>query len=278
MLLRKFCITVLLSVSAFVLHGQILTDAKSMSMANSIRDELCNSSFFKLYKNNYIAVGTSIKDHPDSHNSDAKFQVSASFRIVNKPLFWDTYLYFTYTQLTMWNIFEDSFPMRDLNFNPAIMLSKPLFHADRFIGMTSLIIEHESNGKDGDNSRSWNCISLCGNFMLTERLMVMGKAWIPIVDGENNSDLTDYRGFFKVGASFQPTERWNIFFSAQQRKGFMRFNTTAEVSWKISRKSNLWLFAQFYNGYGECLLDYSLKDTKLRAGVVFRPKFIFSTL
>ena len=108
--------------------------------------------------------------------------------------------------------------------------------------------------------------------------MLMGKVWIPIVDGENNGDLTDYRGYFKIGVSYQICDRWNIFFSAQQRKGFMRFNTTCEVSWKMPRKSNLWLFAQFYNGYGECLLDYDRDDTKLRAGIVFRANFLYSTL
>ncbi|MDE6680519.1 MAG: phospholipase A, partial [Muribaculaceae bacterium] len=33
------------------------------------------------------------------------------------------------------------------------------------------------------------------------------------------------------------------------------------------------LFFQYYNGYGENLLDYNQYHSRLRAGIVFKPKF-----
>ncbi len=61
-------------------------------------------------------------------------------------------------------------PMTDLNFNPGIGLTKPLFVKNRYIGKVSLIIEHESNGRDSIWSRSWNKVSLSANNALAATL------------------------------------------------------------------------------------------------------------
>ena len=69
-----------------------------------------------------------------------------------------------------------------------------MFVKNRFIGKVSLILEHESNGKSHKASRSWNRISLAANIFIDPTMMIYGKYWIPIVDGENNRDLLDYYG------------------------------------------------------------------------------------
>ncbi len=54
-------------------------------------------------------------------------------------------------------------PMTDLNFNPGIGLAKPIFIKNRFIGKINLQLEHESNGRDGLESRSWERLTLGGS-------------------------------------------------------------------------------------------------------------------
>lgn len=255
--------------------GQLISvEPSGVSMADSMRRELKTAPYFSLYKDNYFIVGTSLSETPTKHNSDAKFQVSLAFRLTTASLPWDTYLSLIYTQVAFWNVFEDSFPMRDINFNPGIAWTKSYYHGNRYIGSTSLIIEHESNGRDGEASRSWNRISLSGNLYITERIRVFGKIWIPIVDGKNNRDLAEYKGLFELGTEvLTVNKRLTIGFTIGKRKGFRQFNTTAEISWRIHEKTNLSLFAQFYNGCAEGLIDYAPHNTMFRAGIVFKPKF-----
>lgn len=185
--------------------GQLMSvETSAVMLADSMRRELKTAPYFSLYKDNYFIVGTSLAETPTKHNSDAKFQISLAFRLTKSTLPWDTYLSLTYTQVAFWNVFEDSFPMRDINFNPGIAWTKPYYHGNRYIGSTSLIVEHESNGRDGDTSRSWNRISLSGNLYVTDRVRIFGKIWIPIVDGENNRNLAEYVRLAVIDVSRNP--------------------------------------------------------------------------
>ena len=69
-------------------------------------------------------------------------------------------------------MFEESLPFHDLNFNPAIGLQKLVISKDRLVGTASFILEHESNGRDGEASRSWNKISFAGEAFIDRNLMV----------------------------------------------------------------------------------------------------------
>lgn len=259
--------------SAQILGGSDVVEER----ADSLRKNFNYGPFFGLYKDNYFTVGTAIGQKPDKMNSDVKFQISLSIRLTNATLPWGTYLYLFYTQKTFWNVFQNSMPMRDLNFNPGIGWTKPFFSKNRYIGKMTLILEHESNGRDGIESRSWNRIALAGSAIVNDWLMVHAKYWIPIVDGENNRDLLYYAGLFQMGFTLSSRDkRWQGGMTFVKRKGnFFNWNTIAEVSWRVDKKANVNLFAQYYNGYGENLLDYNQFHSRLRVGLVFKP-FLFS--
>ena len=244
------------------------------AIADSLKTDYDIGPFFGLYKDNYFTVGTSINHVPNRKNSDVKFQISLAIRLTKMSLPWKTYLYLFYTQKTFWNVFEDSMPMRDLNFNPGIGWTKPFFSKGRYIGKMTLILEHESNGRDALDSRSWNRVALAGSAMITDDLMVHAKYWIPIVDGQNNRDILDYTGLFQWGfQAMTPNRRWTLGFTMVKRRGWnMNWNTITELTWNVSPKTNLNLFAQYYNGYGENLLDYNQFHSRLRVGLVFKPR------
>lgn len=257
-------------------NSQILGVPDQEEFTDSLKHELEFGPYFGLYKDNYFTVGTALGGgKPNSTNSDVKFQISLAIRLTNATLPWNTFLFLMYTQKTFWNVFQNSMPMRDLNFNPGIGLSKPFFNKGRYMGKMTLLFEHESNGRDGDESRSWNRISLSGSTMVNDWLMVHAKYWIPIVDGMNNRDILYYTGIFQTG--FVLTSRDGKFsggITLVKRKGWnLNFNTIAEFAWRVHKKTNLNLFAQYYNGYGESLLDYNQFHSRLRVGLVFKPKF-----
>ena len=188
---------------------------------------------------------------------------------------WDTYLYLFYTQKCFWNVLENSMPMTDLNFNPGIGLTKPLYVKDRFIGKLTFMIEHESNGRDSIQSRSWNKISLASNIWVDRSLMVHGKVWIPIIDGMNNKDILHYCGIYQVGVQvLSPNQRFSGSVILTKRLGkFFNYNTVIELPYRFLKRDNQYFFLQYYNGYGEGLLDFKQFHNQLRVGIVIKPKF-----
>ena len=271
----RVVLSVLLLCASLLCHAQITNLPEQTTYnADSIRRELDNGPYFTLYKDNYFIAGTSIGTKPTNTNSDVKFQISIAQRLTKSTLPFNTYLYLFYSQKCMWNVFEESMPMRDLNFNPGIGLAKHLFVKDRYIGKVSLIVEHESNGRDGAESRSWNKISLAANILIDPNFMVHGKAWIPIVGGQNNKDILDYSGIYQMGMTLtSPNKRFGFALTLIKRRGWnLNYNSIWEVNYRLFKGENQYLFLQYYNGYGENLLDYNKFHSRLRLGIVIKPK------
>ncbi len=273
--LHKLIIIIILLVECGVCaHGQILVDNRDEILRqDSVLRDFSNQPYFGLYKDNYFIFGPSLS-HPDKQNTNVKFQISIAQRLTRASLPWNTYLYLFYTQKCFWNILQNSMPMTDLNFNPGIGLTKPLFVKDRYIGKLTFLIEHESNGRDSIQSRSWNRVALAANVMVTRNLMVHGKIWVPIVDGENNRDIVRYCGFFQFGAQVLSNNRRLMGGVTLVKNGRWNLssNVIIDLAYRIFKKDNQYLFLQFYSGYGEGLLEYNKYHIQARVGLLIRPK------
>lgn len=231
--------------------------------------------FFGIYKDNYFVGGTALNQKPTEFNSDVKFQISFRQRLTKSVLPFHSHLFLSYSQKAMWNIFEESLPFHDLNFNPGIGIQGLITHNDKIYGNATIMLEHESNGRDGEASRSWNKVSFAGSAFIDPRLMVHGKVWIPIIDGQQNKDILKYSGIFQTGAQFVSTnKRWVADVTFVKRQGWnFNFNTIINVGFRIREKDNQFLMLHFYDGYGENLLDYNKYHCRLRVGLLIRPKF-----
>lgn len=253
--------------------AQIVTVDNKRLNTDSVRREFDKGPYFGLYKDNYFIFGPPVGPKITRENTNAKFQVSIAQKLTKSVLPWHTYLYLFYTQKVFWNVLEESLPMTDLNFNPGVGICKPFFVKNRYIGKLTLQLEHESNGRDSIQSRSWNRITLGANIIVDANLSVHGKVWIPIIDGENNKDILDYCGIYQVGTSYiSDNKRWNASVVLVKRRGWnLNYNTIIELAWKLSNNQNQYLFMQYYNGYGEGLLDYNKFHSQLRVGIVIKP-------
>lgn len=278
--MKRILLTTITALVALLLcvpaaRSQILTTKAFEALTtDSVLRDFSNQPYFGLYKDNYFIFGPSVGPKPTKENTNIKFQISIAQRLTRSTLPWGTYLYLFYSQKCFWNVLENSMPMTDLNFNPGIGLTKPLFVKNRYIGKMSLIVEHESNGRDSIQSRSWNKISLAAHIYVTPNLMVHGKVWIPIVDGENNRDLLKYAGIFQTGFQVMSNDRrFTGGVVLTKRQGWnLNFNTTLEFCWRIFKGDNQYFFVQYYNGYGEGLLAYKEFHSQLRAGICIKPK------
>jgi phospholipase A1 len=218
------------------------------------------------YKPTYFLIGT----------PDTKIQLSFKGQLVEAiPI------YLGYTQLMFWDLFETSAPFQDLNYNPEIFyrvkgFENPLTWLD--IG----IFEHESNGKSGGDSRSWNRLyllyntgwSLRGNLKMT----ASARAWAPYALSDN-SDITHYRGLAEftvtlsgfLGSSFDRDDLLlRFYFGGDSYLNPLKGGQELTFRAKSKARKFLPLFtAQLFHGYGESLLDYQENRTGLRVGIGF---------
>lgn len=239
------------------------------------------------HKPNYLIVGSYnssgyYEDHFKDQFSDpdytlddveAKFQLSIKF-----PLLIDIFdtadFYAAYTNRSFWQVYNDkeSAPFRETNHEPEIWLQ---FHPKwELFGFTnawnSFGFNHQSNGRDGTLSRSWNRLFAWFTF---ERgnLAFSFKPWYAIVDdGEDadNPDLTDYLGHYELSTSY----KWDKHvFSVMSRNnlesGFKK--GAVELSWSFPLGSWPYMkgYIQYFNGYGESLIDYNQRVNTIGVGI-----------
>ncbi|BCL62428.1 phospholipase [Desulfomarina profundi] len=204
-------------------------------------------------------------NNPDLECDDveAKFQLSIKFPLLVN-LGNDTFdIYAAYTNRSFWQVYNntESAPFRETNHEPEIWVQ---FHPRwEFFGFTnvwnSFGINHQSNGRDGVLSRSWN--RLFAWFTVERGNLAMSfKPWyrIPSDGKDENPGITDYMGHYELSASYKWQEHvFSVMSRNNLESGF--HSGAVELSWSFP----LWHwpflrgYVQYFNGYGESLLDYN---------------------
>ena len=229
---------------------------------------------FSIYKDNFAITGVSLQDKINGETADAKLQISFVQRLTTSRLPFNSFLYLTYTQKSFWSIYQSSSPFKDNNYNPGIGLGRYIISDNKLKGAVFLQIEHESNGRDKEDSRDVNFISLSGKYFFNDNLLFRLYLNPPFYIGKNNSDITDYRGLGKMSLDYRTDDnKWWFSFTYNPRNKIFTANTTISASYKISTKFNQYLFAEIYNGTGDSLLDYKRYDLKARIGICIKSDF-----
>lgn len=183
--------------------------------------------------------------------------------------------YFSYTQKSFWNLDAPSAPFRDINFNPQLFLYYPKVSAD--VGPVGywLGVEHESNGRDGADSRSWNRVFAKAEVALGS-LVFTPKIWHMFGEADENFDLLDFAGYFELDSryEFSNGSRFHILGRRGKRKGGVEFSYSFKVPFfnnpaTPQYRFDPWIHLRYWTGYGENLLTYNEKSSSLRLGVAF---------
>lgn len=224
---------------------------------------------FGMYHDNYFITGIPINKEVNKHTSDAKIQISIRQRLTKTVLPFNSFLMLTYTQKSFWNIYEKSSPFGDNNYNPSLLLVKPVIRDNKLRGMASFALEHESNGKDSIDSRSWNYFTLSGVYFYNAYFSVQAKVWYGWLEGEN-PDLFKYKGYGLLALNYRNfNDKFGVSFVINPSQ--VAINTQMEVYFRPNKKANQYLFLQWYQGYGESLWEYKQYSSMIRLGICMRP-------
>lgn len=228
---------------------------------------------FSIHKDNYFITGIPTNQSIRKNTSDIKYQISFKQLITRNTLPWNTYLFVTYSQKSFWNIYDESSPFKEINFNPSVGLGKPIFNKNnRMVGMASLAFEHESNGRDSIYSRSWNNINLSYAFNLNENTILSAKAWVPFMYKEGNPDLMEYIGYAEIKINHDFI-RDKLSFELMARKGAnweWKGAVRSRVFYNPFNSANQYFMLEWYAGYVESLISYQKFTSMIRVGYVIK--------
>ncbi|WP_417224144.1 phospholipase A [Amphritea sp.] len=203
---------------------------------------------------------------------ETKFQISVKVPLA-KGL-WDGNgdLYAAYTGRFFWQQFNksSSSPFRETDHEPELWIAfnndAELWGFRNSLIMAGLV--HQSNGQAGSLSRSWNRVY--ANFIIEKGNAYFSfKPWIRLsedFDDDDNPDIEDYMGNFELTGIY----KWGTHsFSLKTRHNlnFSDSHGAAELGWTFPLTDNLSGYVQWFNGYGESLIDYNAYSNSLGVGV-----------
>ncbi|MDY0291652.1 MAG: phospholipase A [Desulfuromonadaceae bacterium] len=220
---------------------------------------------FSMHKLNYAVIG----------NNDLKLQYSFKYRFFTKAD-----LYGSFTNLILWDIYEDQNPAYDNNYQPE------LFY--RFVKENKLFLSadvgywHLSNGTSGEDARSWDRLFV--RLQQITKIFDTDLYWtahiwpITLYEGRENRDINNYLGWWDFGFRLKNILKHQsgdgLDFQFNFRSGnhgipFDKGNATVGLQYRIQRWTtfNPTLYLQYFTGYGEVIRDYNVRSDELRVGI-----------
>ena len=239
------------------------------------------------FKPNYVMVGYNPDPNetpwqeafPDEDISldaaEIKFQISFMVPLVRNIIKDNGHLYIAYTNRSFWQAFneEESLPFRETNHEPELW-----FQFDnqwKIFGLTNRLnsfgLVHQSNGRNEPISRSWN--RLFANFIFERNNMALSiKPWIIVGDKIGNEDIQDYMGNVELRGAYKWRQHtFSLMLRNNLQSGFSK--GTFQTDWSFPIHRRLRGYVQYFNGYGESLIDYNVHTNTFGMGFQFTDYF-----
>lgn len=257
-----------------------ITDRRSAHSEQAKANSNPISNVLKTYRPNYILPITHVRGLNESvynlspgetvDNIEAQFQVSLQLRAAEDLFGLGADLGLAYTAKSFWQVYNAEFsaPFRETNHEPEVFLSWRNDH--KLLGFTHTFTQvgfnHQSNGRSGSLSRSWNRLYAQFGFE-TDNTLVLFKPWYRIpedskdnagdIEGDDNPDIHNYLGYFELLGS----HKWgNHRFSSQWRNNLRTSGEnrgSIDLSWSYPLSNEINFYLKYFNGYGYSLIDYN---------------------
>lgn len=208
---------------------------------------------------------------------EVKFQFSFKIPLSRGKTFIEgDRFYFGMTLKSFWQLYSDdiSAPFRETNYRPEFFYSMPLKWQPNNAN-TSLVIgvEHESNGRALPLSRSWNR-AYVGFLYEKDNFVLAFRPWYRLEEdpkqspddpgGDDNPDIEDFMGKYEISSAYQWKE-YEVNFLG--RRNFRTDNGAVEIGFTFPLTGRLRGYLQYFNGYGESLIDYNHSQERIGIGL-----------
>ncbi|MFT5397955.1 MAG: phospholipase A1 [Planctomycetota bacterium] len=210
---------------------------------------------------------------------EAQFQISIKYLAVQDFLSKEASLSLAFTTVSWWQSYNSniSAPFRETVYEPEMIWSfqKPWKIFDVPIEYSYLSLNHQSNGKSGALSRSWNRI-IGGVVFEKNRIAWRAEAWVRVPEqakefpespkGDDNPDIEKFLGNIQLSALWKLEDEQNL--EIFIRNNLRRENKgSIEMGWSYPLTRRLRGYIQYFNGYGNGLIYYDNHSYRLGIGV-----------
>jgi phospholipase A1/A2 len=213
-------------------------------------------------------------------NIEMKFQISVKVPVWRNMFDDNGHLFFAYTQQAFWQAYnsEISSPFRETNHEPEVFFSYDLAkrwkeHKAKNIRFG---ISHQSNGRSGLSSRSWNRLYV--EFMWQShgytyrikpwwRLPEKEKESVFDAKGDDNPDIHKFMGYAEANV-IKKFDDSTLFLKARHNLSGSHQRGAIELGWSYPVSDRLRGYVQLFNGYGESLIDYNDSNTRIGIGIM----------
>ncbi|VUD46026.1 Phospholipase A1 [Thalassocella blandensis] len=220
---------------------------------------------------NYIDASENLED------VEAKFQLSLKVPLITHGVLVEgDGLYFAFTVKSWWQVYASNIskPFRETNYKPELFYLRPLpWQPGGGNAGITFGIEHESNGRSEEFSRSWNRIYM-GILIEQGDFAFSLKPWWRLPEdedkypgdpkGDDNPDIENYMGHFELNAAY----KWQDYeINFMGRQNFRTSKGAFEAGFIFPLTGRLRGYATVFNGYGESLIDYNVSQTRFGLGI-----------
>ncbi len=263
---------------------------KNEKVQHSVSDWAYEKFGLKPYRPNYILPFEytphhykrwTLQDRNYKHY-EAELQISLKLAFKKNLFgFGETY-YGAYSQRSFWQLYTNSSPFRESNYNPELFITFPVGSSKEYHGMKSFTFgySHISNGQGNitetknaskypqlkNRSRSINKLYVQSIFQ-QKSLIIDLKLWVPVFDLDDNPDIIDYIGYGRIKLMYFYKKH---LFTVMGRYNPFCNKGAAEVTYSHpSYLNGVYYFVKIFNGYAESLIDYDIRLTKYSIGFAF---------
>lgn len=224
-----------------------------------------------LYRPNYLLPVTLPDDAEDEGDVEFKFQLSLQYQIAESPVF----AAYTQESYFRWLDADDSRPFREVNHKPELWYRfRPGRLEPDWLGL-DVGIEHQSNGEDQPDSRSWNRAYVrpwleqgpwWGELKVWARVGEEDEPSTPEdPEGDDNPDILDFYGHHELRLAYRFDDGQRV--SALTRYAFDTGRGALRLDYAHPTGGGGHWFVELFTGYGESLETF--RENRTRIGVGF---------
>ena len=216
----------------------------------------------------------------DLDNLEIQFQLSLKAPLAEDLFLDGDVLFFGFTVRSFWQAYNKdiSAAFRETNYEPEVYWATPvpwqIFGGDA--SFVAVGLSHQSNGRSQLFSRSWNRVYTT---LVWERWRYVFalKAWWRVPeddkddpldpDGDDNPDIEDFMGNFEFTVAYRKNDH-EVSVMLRNNLDTDDNRGAIQVDWTFPLHRRFRGYVQYFNGYGESLIDYDADIERIGVGIL----------